>query len=125
LVAAKMLRSKIIINTLGDVMTGHESKNKTKECIISCFWWPGMDTELEKYIKRCDKCQRARKEIRGSTTFACPLPQCSEPSVSELRFCIFEPSKSVLFYLLTLNGLNALRTSTVYAIFAFFAFICE
>jgi hypothetical protein len=40
-------------------------------------------------------------------------------SMSELRFAKFEPFKSVLLYLRTLNRLNTFRTSTVYAIFAF------
>jgi hypothetical protein len=48
-------------------MTGHESKTKTKEKIISPHWWRGMDTEIEIYIKSCYKCQRTQKEKRGST----------------------------------------------------------
>jgi hypothetical protein len=37
-----------------------------------------MDTEIDINIKSCDKCQRTRKDKRGSTTFASPLPQCSD-----------------------------------------------
>jgi hypothetical protein len=33
-IAPKSLRPKIIIDTHGDIWTGHESKNKTKERII-------------------------------------------------------------------------------------------
>jgi hypothetical protein len=36
--APKTLRSKIITDTEGDLMTGHESKNKTKERIILSCW---------------------------------------------------------------------------------------
>ena len=39
-----------------------------------------MDTEIDMHIKSCDKCQKTRKDKRGSTTFASPLPQCSEPN---------------------------------------------
>jgi hypothetical protein len=39
-----------------------------KERIISFFWWPGMDTELENHLKNCDKCHRPRKDKRNSTT---------------------------------------------------------
>ena len=89
-----MLRSKIIADTHGDVMTGHESKNKTKERIISSYWWPGMDTEIDMHIKSCDKCQRTRKDKRGSTTFASPLPQCSEPN-QRVHMDLFGPRKTM------------------------------
>jgi hypothetical protein len=46
----KSMRSKIISDTHGDIMTGHESTNKTKETIISSYWWPGMDTETDIHI---------------------------------------------------------------------------
>ena len=74
-------------------MTGHESKNKTKERIISSYWWPGMDTEIDMHIKSCDKCQRTRKKKRGSTTFASPLPQCSEPN-QRIHIDLFAPLKT-------------------------------
>jgi hypothetical protein len=74
------LRQKVITDTHGDIIIGHESTNKTKEKIISSYWWPGMDTEIDIHIKSCEKCQRTRKDKRGSTTLASPLPQCSEPN---------------------------------------------
>jgi hypothetical protein len=58
---AKSLSSKLITETHGDVVTGHESKSKKKERIFSSNWWPGMDTEIDIYIKSCDKCLRIRK----------------------------------------------------------------
>jgi hypothetical protein len=39
-----------------------------------------MDTEIDIHIKSCDKSQRTRKDKRGSTTFASPIPQCSKPN---------------------------------------------
>ncbi len=71
---------KIIMDSYIDVNTGHESKNKAKERIISTYWWQGMDAKIEIHIKICDKCGRTRKGKRGSTTFASPLLQCSEPN---------------------------------------------
>jgi hypothetical protein len=46
-IANKSLGSKIILDAHGDKMTGHESKNKTKEWVISSYRWPGMGTEIE------------------------------------------------------------------------------
>jgi hypothetical protein len=42
-IVPKTLRPKIIAVTHGDIMTGHECKNKTKERIISSYWWPGTN----------------------------------------------------------------------------------
>jgi hypothetical protein len=42
-------------------MTGYESKNLTRERIISWYWWPGMDTEIEIHIKSFEKCQTTRR----------------------------------------------------------------
>jgi hypothetical protein len=57
-----------------------KARRKTKERIISSYEWPGMDTEIKIHIKSCNKCQRTRKDKRGSRTFASPLPQYSEPN---------------------------------------------
>jgi hypothetical protein len=51
IIAPKSLRSKIITVTYGDIMTGHKSKNKIKERIISYYGWLGMDREIEIHIK--------------------------------------------------------------------------
>jgi hypothetical protein len=89
------MKSKIIPDMQGDVMIGHESKNKTRERLILSYWWPGMETEIDIFIKRCDKCQKTRKEKRGSTTFASLLPQCSEPN-QRIHMDLFGPLKTVL-----------------------------
>jgi hypothetical protein len=68
IVVPQTLRQKVISDTHGDIVTGHESTNKTKERIISSYWWKNMDTEISLHIKSCDKCQRARKKKRSSTT---------------------------------------------------------
>jgi hypothetical protein len=86
------LRQKIISVTDGDIMTVHESKNKTKERIISYYWWTGIGTEINIRIKSCDKCQRTRKDKREIITFASPLPQCSEPNQ---RTDLFGPLKTM------------------------------
>ena len=53
-------KQKVIADTHVDIMTGHESTSKTKKRIISPYWWLGLDTEINIYIKSCDKCQKNR-----------------------------------------------------------------
>jgi hypothetical protein len=90
----KTLRQKINVATHGDIMTGHESKKKIKKIIISSYWWPGMDTEMDIHMKSCDKCRRTRKDRRGSTTFASPLPQGFEPN-QRIHRDLFGPLKTM------------------------------
>ena len=73
-------KEKIIKDTHGDLMTCQEIMNKTKERVMTSYWWPGMDSQIKKHISTCDKCQKTRKDKRPFTTFITPLPQCSEPN---------------------------------------------
>jgi hypothetical protein len=93
LVTPKSMREKVIQETHGTLMTGHESTNKTKERIMNSYWWPGMDDQIEKHVAKCDKCQRTRKDKRPSTTFITPLPQCSEPN-QRVHMDLFGPLKT-------------------------------
>ena len=46
LVTPATLRDKIIKDTHGGLMTGHESTNKTNERILTSYWWPEMDSQI-------------------------------------------------------------------------------
>jgi hypothetical protein len=56
------------------IITGHESKNKTKVRAMSSYWWPGMDSEIVIHVKSYDKCQLTRKDNRRNASFASLLP---------------------------------------------------
>jgi hypothetical protein len=90
----KSMRYKIILDMHSDVMIGHENKNKTKERLISSYWWPGMDTEIDIHIKSCDKSQKTTKEKRGSIMFGSTLPQCSEPN-QRIQMDLLGPLKTM------------------------------
>ena len=49
---------------------GHPGIEKTQEIIQRDFWWPQMKNDLTKYIKACQKCQRAKPD---RTKRAAPL----------------------------------------------------
>ena len=36
---------------------GHLGINKTCEKITSCFYWPGIKSDVIDYIKGCERCQ--------------------------------------------------------------------
>ena len=37
-------------------VAGHFGQDKTMEPIWRNFWWPGMDSDIEKYIQACPDC---------------------------------------------------------------------
>ena len=93
LVAPKSLQKKIITDTHGDMMTGHENTNKTKQRILASYWWPKMEGQIDAHINICEKCQKTRKDSRGSSTFITPLPQCTEPN-QRVHMDLFGPLKT-------------------------------
>ncbi len=66
---------------------------KAKERIIQSYWWPGMDGQINKHLKECDKCQRTKKDKRPATNFSSPLPQCSMPN-QRVHMDLFGPLKT-------------------------------
>jgi len=39
-------------------MSGHEGINKTVDRVIGKFWWPGVQSDVARYCRSCDMCQR-------------------------------------------------------------------
>ena len=39
---------------------GHGGRWKMVELVTRNYWWPGVTRDVEKYIKRCDLCQRMK-----------------------------------------------------------------
>ena len=53
---------------------------KTKEHILSCYFWPGMDKDINHHIQTCHKCQVRKKFKPTGPLLLSPLPQCTEPN---------------------------------------------
>jgi hypothetical protein len=39
-----------------ELLTGHDGIYKTKERLMHCFYWPGMDTDIATHFKSCHLC---------------------------------------------------------------------
>ena len=48
----------VIFMTHNHPTGGHFGKDTTYDKINTRFWWKGMYKDIEKYVKRCDSCQR-------------------------------------------------------------------
>ena len=72
------LRQTVIKLAHDRPLAGHLGLEKTKERIITCFYWPGMFREIQEYCASCDICQRTAKQRSGEK-----VPMISPPIISE------------------------------------------
>jgi len=86
------MKLDILKEAHGRQFTGHDGIFKTKERILNCYYWPGMDRDINEFIKRCIKCQQ-RTKTAGPQAELQPLPQCSEPN-QRLHADLFGPLKT-------------------------------
>ena len=86
------MKMEILKEAHGGQFTGHDGIFKTKERILNCYYWPGMDKDINDFLKRCPKCQ-LRTKVNVSHTELQPLPQCSQPN-QRIHADLFGPLKT-------------------------------
>jgi hypothetical protein len=86
------MKIDILAEAHGGQFTGHDGIFKTKERILNCYYWPGMDKDINEFIKNCVKCQLRTKSDKNHTELQ-PLPQCSAPS-QRIHADLFGPLKT-------------------------------
>jgi len=52
------LRERVTKLAHDTVMSGHQGQKKTKDRIWAQFWWPGMNSDVTRFCRSCDICQR-------------------------------------------------------------------
>ena len=72
------LRQTVVKPAYDRILAGHLGLEKTKERIMTCFYWPGMFHEIQEYCASCDICQRTAKQRSGEK-----VPMISPPIISE------------------------------------------
>ena len=65
----------------GQFLTGHDGAFKTKERLLQCYYWPGMDRDITEHIKACHRCQLRKNDHRPPPALLTPLPQPTEPNM--------------------------------------------
>jgi len=87
------MKMDILTEAHGGQFTGHDGIFKTKERILMCYYWPGMDKDVNEFIKRCVRCQQRAKVTTRPHTELQPLPQCSAPN-QRIHADLFGPLKT-------------------------------
>jgi hypothetical protein len=53
------LRTRLIKEAHAQVSTAHPGKNKTRKIIADRYYWPGMTSDIDRYIRNCNDCRQA------------------------------------------------------------------
>ena len=63
----------ILESVYNSKVAGHFRQDKTIELVRRNFWWPGMDSHIEKYIQVCADCQRDKSWCHRRYELLLPL----------------------------------------------------
>ena len=71
---------KLVLKTSHDLpVSGHFSHRRTEMKICDKFWWPGLSSDVRRYCKSCDSCQRMSARGRTRRVAMVTMPIISTP----------------------------------------------
>ena len=85
--------SDIIAEAHGSLLGGHDGMDKTTQRILGHYWFPGVHSETEFFIKNCSICQRNKKKEKTPNYFLKPLKQADQP-FERIHVDLFGPMKT-------------------------------
>ena len=74
------LISQALDDAHGSQLGGHDGAYKTKERLLQCYYWPGMDSDILKHIQACHKCQMRKTTTHPKEALLVTPAQCTEPN---------------------------------------------
>ncbi len=87
------LKQEALIDVHGNQLVGHDGIYKTKERLLQCFYWPGMDADITSHLKACHKCQIQCTDDCPHLALLSSLPQPTEPN-QRVHADLFGPLKT-------------------------------
>ena len=58
---------------------GHQGIVRTKQRLRACYWWPGMDKQIEHQVRNCAACQNSDKTAYTHIPPLQPVPLPAQP----------------------------------------------
>ena len=96
----------IVLKTAHDLpIAGHFSHRKTEIKVCKKFWWPGVSSDIRRYCRSCDQCQKTSARGRTRKVAMKSMPIISVPFervAVDLVGPLSPPSNSGHRYILTL-----------------------
>jgi hypothetical protein len=74
------LKQEALTDAHGNLLVGHDGIYKTKERLLQCFYWPGMDTDIAAHLQTCHRCQMCHTDDCPPPALLSSLPQPTEPN---------------------------------------------
>ena len=68
------LKLRLIQNHYDAPAAGHPGQAKTLELLTRSYYWPRMYRDVDRYLKNCHTCQRARTSWHAPYGILWPLP---------------------------------------------------
>ena len=88
----KTLRSILCHRYHASMYAGHGGTAKTKERLLTRYFWPNMDKDIETEVKSCHQCQVRAKDDSNKAPLQ-PLPLLTEPN-QRIHADLFGPLKT-------------------------------
>ena len=73
------LRTRLIAEAHTQVSTAHPGKNKTRKIISDRYYWPGIVTDIDQYVRNCNDCRRSTIPRDKTPGLLKPLPIPDRP----------------------------------------------
>ena len=73
------LRTRLIAKAYTQVSIAYPGKNKTRKIISDRYYWPGLVTDINRYIRNCDSCRRFIIPRDKTPGLLKPLPILERP----------------------------------------------
>ena len=84
------IRQDLLYSAHGDLLTGHDGVEKTKQRLKQCYFWLNMDNDIKEHIQMCLKCQTTKRDKFPRKAELQPMPQCSLPN-QRIHLDLFGP----------------------------------
>jgi hypothetical protein len=74
--SSETLRARLISEAHDGTATGHPGRENTYKILARDFFWPGMSTDIRRYIRNCDTCGRIKpwRDLKQGLLKPLPVP---------------------------------------------------
>ncbi|XP_064469791.1 uncharacterized protein LOC135384523 [Ornithodoros turicata] len=79
LAVPKKYRQIVLQMAHDGIMAGHQGVQKTTDRILTEFFWPGVQAEVQRFVRSCDQCQRTTPKGRVSKVPLGSMPTIEAP----------------------------------------------
>ncbi len=73
------LVSDVLADAYGNLFCGKDGIYRTKEYLLQCYYWPGMDADIAAHLKSCHRCQSCCQDNHPLPALLSSIPQLTDP----------------------------------------------